>query len=313
MKYLLLLAITILSARAIGAPAALSDKLVIPLNKWSSQRVLSRAVGHYLEAKGQQVEYLNISADHQWGALKRGRIHFQLEVWEPSMKQTFQPLVQSGQILDAGTHKATVTEDWWYPKYVEPVCPQLPNWRALNQCKHLFNQGQSHGKGIYYGGPWNYGDADIIRALNIDFTINRLDNGPALWQQLSEAKTKQQPIILLNWSPNWTDNYIQGEFIQFPPYHQDCESIPEWGLNKRLTKDCGNRRDAWLKKAAARALKADFPCVYQFVKNIDFTKKMIADASAFKVVEQLSEKQAADKWLNRYQQEVTAWANRSCL
>lgn len=289
------------------------EQISIPLNEWASQRVLSKALGKVISDSGTPVEYIEISVEDQWGALKRGAIHFQIEIWEPSMKQRFNPLVTNNEIIDMGTHKATVIEDWWYPNYVEKYCPSLPKWTALNQCIALFKKKPSDTKGVYYGGPWDYGDADIIRALNINFEIHRLANGKELWQQLDLAIENQQPIVLLNWSPNWTDKYAHGSFIQFPEYEEQCEVNPDWGLNKEYVKDCGNRQHGWLKKAAAKTLQQNNHCVFQFIKQVNFSKEMIVDASSLVVVDKLNENEAARRWIETYSSEIKTWRLNSCL
>jgi glycine betaine/proline transport system substrate-binding protein len=50
-------------------------KVVIPLNNWTSQRVLSKVVGTLIQQLGEKVEYQNISAADQWGALRKGLVH----------------------------------------------------------------------------------------------------------------------------------------------------------------------------------------------------------------------------------------------
>lgn len=289
------------------------EPVSIPLNEWASQRVLSKALGKVISDSGVPVEYIEINVEDQWGALKRDAIHFQVEIWEPSMKQPFNSLVAQGEIIEMGKHEATVIEEWWYPNYVEKYCPSLPNWTALNQCIALFKKKPSDAKGVYYGGPWNYGDADIIRALNINFEINRLANGKELWQQLSQAIEKQEPIVLLNWSPNWTDKFAQGTFIQFPEYDEQCETNPEWGLNKDYVKDCGNRKHGWLKKAASKALKQNNRCVFQFIKQVNFTKEMIVEASSLVVVNKLDEETAAQRWIETYYEAIQKWRLNTCL
>jgi glycine betaine/proline transport system substrate-binding protein len=307
-----LISLLLFSSMLGSTPFPLSEKVGIPINHWSSQRVLSNVVGQLIESLGTPVEYVNISADRQWGALKRGLVHFQIEVWEPSMGQEFNTLVANGDIIDLGTHAATVTEDWWYPKYVEYSCPKLPQWQALNQCKSLFKGRTTIDKGVYFGGPWNYGDADIIRALGLKFTIERLPDELALWETLTNAITTKKPIMLLNWSPNWTDNYVEGKFVDFPLYTDACEKDPGWGLNKNLVKDCGNRRGGWLKKAASLNLQKEFPCVYNLIKNISFTNQMISEASSLAVIEKLSDQDAAIEWSKIYAKDIEKWQSLEC-
>lgn len=189
----------------------------------------------------------------------------------------------------------------------------MPKWTALNQCIALFKKKPSDAKGIYYGGPWDYGDADIIRALNINFEISRLANGTELWQQLEFAIAKQQLIVLLNWSPNSTDKYANGSFIQFAEYEEQCEVNPDWGLNKYYVKDCGNRQHGWLKKPAAKTLQQYNQCVFQFIKQVNFTKEMMVDASSLVVVNKLNEEEAANRWIETHMSEISGWRLNTCL
>lgn len=285
----------------------------IPLNQWTSQRVISLAIGELLSKQGEQVEFIDISVDEQWGALQRGTVHFQLEVWQPSMAKVFTKLVEKTSLLDMGVHDAKVTEDWWYPKYLEKLCPELPDWRALITCKSLFVTRSSRGQGVYYTGAWDYNDADIIRALRLDYQIDRSPNEAVLWQKLSNAIKQQQPILILNWSPNWTDEHLTGQFIEFPPYSPECETVPEWGINKQLTKDCANPKDGWLKKAAWPKLKQYNLCVYEFIKEINLTNQMIIDATSLVVVDKINEIQAARAWSKKYQLELMSWLKNTCL
>ncbi len=309
---LLSLLISLFSSNCYANSTGDTEKILIPLNNWASQRVLSTAIGQVIEQMNIPVEYVEISLDDQWGALQRGIVHFQIEIWQPSMAEHFEPLVQTNVIVDLGTHDALVIEDWWYPKYAEKICPELPNWQAINNCKFVFTDENSPDKNIFYAGPWDYGDADLIRALNLNINLLRLENDNAIIEKLKYALTNMRPILIFNWTPNWTDRYVEGNFIAFPSYQKACEIDPEWGINKKLVKDCGNPINGWLKKAAWPGLKQKYPCVYQLVKSINLSNEMISEASALMVVERLSEHDAAKKWLSKYQTSVSTWHTDKC-
>lgn len=286
--------------------------ITLPLNEWTSQRVLSMALGRMIQSVGAAVEYKDISAVDQWGALPKGLIHIQLEVWQASMASGFERMVEQGHIIDMGRHSAVGKEDWWYPDYVEKLCPGLPDWQAMNACAAIFSTPTSQGKGVYYAGPWDYGDADIIRALGLNFIIHRFENDTQVWQKLAQATKDKEAIMLLNWTPNWTDGQVKGNFVKFPTYSKECELNASWGINKDFIKDCANPSNGWLKKAAWPGLLKHWPCVSQLVKNIDLTTQMISDAAALVVVKGNSEADAANLWLNKYRIEVDNWLNISC-
>jgi len=317
MRYFLFLPIFILlnvinSSNSYAYHPVKTKEIVIPLNNWSSQRVLSKVVGNLIEQLGEKVRYQDISASDQWGALRQGIVHFQIEVWQPSMAEAFNKMLKKRFIIDMGTHDALTREDWWFPSFVKSLCPKLPDWQAMNDCAQLFSDGSTDLRGIYYTGPWDYGDADLIRALNLQFSIKRLANDQALWQKLKTANEMKKPIVLLNWSPNWTDARIKGEFVNFPPYSPECEIQPNWGINKSLAKDCGNPVDGWLKKVAWTGLESTWPCVFNLIKQLNFNNEMIAEASALRVVDGYSEDEAAKVWINKYKSHTEQWLNLSC-
>jgi len=315
MHSLVVLFLTFFAVFSAGAHSATNkDKssIILPLNEWASQRVLSRVVGNMIQQLNIPVQYQEIGVADQWGALRRGMVHIQIEVWQPSMAKPFEQMVDKGYISDLGTHKAVVREEWWYPDYVSDFCPDLPSWQGLNKCAAIFSANYQSNKGVYYTGPWDYGDAELIRALELNFVIERLKDDKALWRELARANETSRPIVLLNWTPNWTDARIEGQFVEFPPYTPECESDPQWGINKFLTKDCANPKNGWLKKAAWPELKFKWPCVYKLVKNIDLNKSMISEAAALVIADGHDEARAASLWMTKFERQWRSWVPQSC-
>jgi len=284
-----------------------SFKVTLPLNNWVSQRVITQAVGQLIAEQGYDVDYHHVSSTDQWGALKRGLIHFQLEVWQASMESYFNTLVADNYILDVKTHSAKGREDWWYPSYVENYCADLPSWQALNNCSLLFAENSHQSKGAFLSGPWQYKDAELIRALGLNFKIKRFDNQRALWQHLELSESLNKPIVMLNWSPNWTDIHLSGTFIDFPAYEEKCVTDPKWGLNSQMNHDCGNPKQGWIKTAAWSGLPKAAPCLYEFIGKIDLSHFMIAKASALVIVDKMPEKEAATHWLNLFKSSTKGW------
>lgn len=297
---------------SLEAMNAKDKAIVLPLHDWPSQRLLSKLVGAKIEQLGYLVEYLPINSINQIGALKKGLVHVQVEVWQTYGDGKFMKAVNQGYVEDLGRHSAFGREDWWYPDYVEALCPGLPAWQALKQCSQLFSNGSNDGKGIYYTGPWNYRDAGLIRALDLNFTIERLDNADQLWQKLSQAKNSNQPIVLLHWSPNWIDVHVKGRFVEFPDFEKACEQEPAWGVNKEMLYDCGNPKVTLIKKAVWPGLKNQWPCIYQLIKRVNFTTEMISQASALYSNENADELQAMATWLEKYGEQSKAWLEFTC-
>ncbi len=288
------------------------DTVAIALNDWASQRVLSRVYGLLLERMNTNARFYEVKVEDQWGAFAKGLVDVQVELWQAGNGRKLNAFVGKGMVIDAGSHIATAREEWWYPAYVKPLCPELPDWRALRQCSHLFANNQSMGKGMYYTGPWNANEGIRIRAFKLNFVIKRLENDMALWRRLSDAMAQKTPIMLLNWTPNWTDTRIRGEFVQFPDFQEQCINDPGWGYNKKLPNDCGNPKDGWVKKLASTRLPQSFPCAYEALKNIQFTTTMMAEASAMVISDKLSEQQAATRWIELFELQWLSWIPQQC-
>jgi len=302
----------IISLIPIKLYASEEDTIVLPLNDWGSQRILTKLVGNKIKQLGYQVEYLPITSTLQLGALRKGVVHLQIELWQSHDDGDYFQAFAKGFIDDLGTHQAFGREDWWYPTYVEQYCPGLPNWQALKDCSAIFASETSQHKGVFYTGPWNYRDADLIRALELNFAIERLENAEQIWRRLQLAYEKKQPIIILNWTPNWLDVRVEGRFIEFPAYEKDCEKDPAWGVNKNMLYDCGNPKVTLIKKAAWPGLKDRWPCIYQLVKKINFTSEMIAQASSLSGPESQFQQVVMDEWLNKFKEENQPWLDHQC-
>ncbi|MCO7226062.1 ABC transporter substrate-binding protein [Pleionea sp. CnH1-48] len=309
---LLFLALASFWLQAVAGPNSTQQRPIrIITNNWTSQIVLAHITGELFKQQGYPVKYVSSSTAQQWGALAHGAAHVQVEVWEGTMSEKFNDMAQRGLIVDAGTHDATTREDWWYPKYVEPLCPGLPDWQALKKCAAIFST-QGNQTGTYYAGPWEKPDEARVRALALNFDIVLLKESDDLWRVLSKAYDEKRPIVLFNWTPNWVESRYEGQFVEFPAYAPECETQPEWGVNKNLVYDCGNPANGWLKKAAWPGMKNQWPCAYQLLEKINFSNQQLANASALVVLKKMSHLQAAQHWLKENKNIWSPWLPQGC-
>lgn len=290
-----------------------SDPIKIAINNWTSQRILSHIAGRLFEKQGYKVEYIKQDTYEQWGALYRGGIHVQPEVWEGTNAKLFSRMVKEGGVVDAGTHDAKTREDWWYPSYVEELCPGLPDWQALKRCYALFVTEQTHPYGQYLAGPWEKPDRARIRALDMNFKVVEVENGEALNEKLFEAISNQTPIVLFNWSPNWVNEKFQGKFVEFPAYEPACESDPGWGVNPSLLYDCGNPKTGWLKKAAWAGMPEKWPCAFEILKRMNFNNKMISKLVFMKDIEKKTVEEITADWLKNNRMIWKSWIMQGCI
>lgn len=309
----LLPVITLLSIPlALAEQPKSTDPIRIITNDWTSQIVLAHITGSIFKTMGYNVAYSKSTTNEQWGALAAGIDHVQVEVWEGTMSDMFNRMVNAKRIADLGTHSAKTREEWWYPEYVEEQCPGLPDWKALKKCASIFSNAESSPSGAYIAGPWEKPEAARIRALGMDFKVQPVSNSDDLWVALAEAKKLNKPIVLFNWTPNWVEARYAGKFIEFPDYAPECETDPAWGINPEFHHDCGNPKNGWLKKAAWSGMQKKWHCAYQTLANIDFNNAMISHAAAQVDVDKLSHAEAASVWMKTNSSLWKTWIPEEC-
>ena len=106
-----------------GFAADSSDPIVIPIHNWSSQIVMSHAVGQIFESMGNNVEFVTTDSQAVYESVRLGDVTLELEVWEGAFGASFRAALEKGGLHDAGDHNAVTREDWWYPMWTKDACP----------------------------------------------------------------------------------------------------------------------------------------------------------------------------------------------
>ena len=296
-------------APAPAAAADSSDAIKLPIHNWSSQIAGVYAVGAILEATGNSVEYISADSSLVYTSMCEGDMDLVHEVWEGAFGVPFMEQVDKGCVIDAATHDAKTREDWWYPSYVEDVCPGLPDWEALNACASLFATPDSGGKGRFLGGPvdWLKGDQERVDGLEMDFIVENAGTAGALWAALDAASVNQDPVVIFNWTPNFVEAMYEGSFIEFPEFADECRTDASWGLNPETTHDCGNPKDGYLKIGVWEGFPTKWPNAYKVVQKMNFTNLDVAQFAMYVDIDGMEPEDAAALWLTDNADRVDAW------
>ena len=292
-----------------AAAADSSDPIKLPIHNWSSQIAGVYAVGAMLESTGNSVEYISADSTLVYTSMCEGDMDLVHEVWEGAFGVAFMEQVDAGCVIDAATHDAKTREEWWYPSYVEDVCPGLPDWEALNACAEMFATPDSGGKGRFLGGPvdWLKGDQERVEGLEMDFIVENAGTAGALWAALEAASANQEPIVLFNWTPNFIEAMYDGKFIEFPEFADECRTDPEWGMNPETTHDCGNPKDGYLKLGVWEGFPAKWPNAYAAVQKMNFSNLDIAQLAMYVDIDGMEPEDAAALWLADNCARWTGW------
>jgi len=294
--------IAILAAGILALPATVSAEdsskpIVIPTHNWSSQVVMAYVIGGIFESMGNNVEYVPADSQAVYEAIRSGDVTISHEVWQSSFGKSFYNAMAKGGVIDAGTHEAMTLEEMGVPTWVieKDLCPGLPNWEALKNCKDVFATPDSGGKGRWLEGPQSWhGDLMPVRVdalgLGDDYVVKFAGGADALWADLAAAKKEGRGTIIFNWSPNFTD--AEGfTFIEFPEYTDGCRKA-DGGDGS-----CGSPK-GWLKKAANYKFPKTHPAAYTAFSRMSFTTTQIGQMAALVDIDKLSHEDAAKKMVS---------------
>jgi glycine betaine/proline transport system substrate-binding protein len=282
------------SASSISA-ADSSSPIVIPTHNWSSQVVMAYVIGGIFESMGNNVEYVSADTQKVYEAIRQGDVTISHEVWQSTFGKSFYAAMGKGGIIDAGNHDTISLEEVGVPQWVidKNLCPGLPNWEALKNCKDVFATADSGGKGRILDGPQSWHGAEytdrVEALLGDDYVVKFAGSADALWAEIAAAKKEGRGTIVFNWTPNFTDKEGYA-FIEWPAYYLGCRK-QDGGDSK-----CGSPI-GWLKKAANWKFPKTHPAAYTAFSRMSFTAGHIGGMAALVDIDKMTHQDAAEAWL----------------
>jgi len=228
-------------AGAAFAEAESQDPIKLTLHDWTGQLLTTTIMGKVLANAGYNVEYVQADYIAQFAGLKTGDLHVAMEIWETTGREAMDEATGSDKVVNMGETGMDAIEEWWYPAYMEEVCPGLPDWKALNDCAQEFSTPETAPMGRYLGGPVTWGgfDDERVEALGMDFEVVHAGTDAALFAELESAYQRKAPIVLWIYAPHWAPAKYDGSFVKFPAYSAECYSDASVGINPDMAYDCG--------------------------------------------------------------------------
>ena len=297
-----------LSTSGALAEAESSDPIRFAMNDWSSQLINSRIMGSVLEQAGYNVEYIQADGAAQFAGLKRGDLHVQMEVWSTAQAHLREEGLSSGAIDDLGETGMAAIEEWWYPTYMKELCPELPDWQALNDCAQLFSTPETAPRGRYIGAPVNWGgfDDERVEALDLDYEVIHAGSDAAMFAELQSAYERKAPVLVWVYAPHWVPAKFDGEWIEFPAYEAACYDDPAWGVNPDMRYDCGKPRGPiW--KVSWSGLKDKWPGAFHALQNFSTDNDEQAAMIAKVELEQIPIEDVVAEWIADNEDRWKSW------
>lgn len=204
---------------------------------------MAYAYGGVLEGFGYNVEYVRIDYAAQIPALETGDVDVSTAIWDSTGWDNLVDVVSTGKVLNFGSTGAAIEEGWWYPSYVEELCPGLPDWEALKTpaCVEAFSTVETEPRGRFVDAPadWETDSQVRIDALGLDFEAISSGSPITMIATMKSAVDQREPVIGWGFVPNWFFEAVDGKFVKLPADEPGCYDDPAWGPNPDATMDCG--------------------------------------------------------------------------
>jgi glycine betaine/proline transport system substrate-binding protein len=196
--------------------------------------------GTVLQRAGFEVEYVNADYTASWTGIQQGDLHVSV-CWDTTWDVCAEGL-ENGSVLNLGSSGVEIREGWWYPDYVEAVCPGLPNWEALleESCIEALSTVEVAPKARFVAAPagWVTWVDEMIEAFELPVEPMTTGSPAALVATFKGAVDRKENIIGWGYVPQFYFEQTPGAFIEFPAYEPECRSDVSWGINPEKLHDC---------------------------------------------------------------------------
>lgn len=249
-----------------------NDAIKLAINEWTGQHITTYIAGEILKRMGYTVEYTTAGYLPQFEAIQDGTVTASLEIWSNNVGEAYDAAAKTGKMEHVGDLGLEAGEGWYYPAYMDGKCPGLPAWEALAKCAEMFGTPETFPQGrlLDYPLDWGARNVDIIKAMNLPFVSVPGGSEGALVAEFKAAYERQEPIVIMFWTPHWLFAQVDAKKVDLPTYDEACMTDATWGPNQAATGDCFVPVPITF-KVAWSGMKDKWPTAYRFLKNFQLS------------------------------------------
>lgn len=243
---------------------AKDETIKLAILEWTGAHVSSRIAGQLLEKLGYKVEYVTAGNFPQFSGLADGTLSASVEIWLNNVGDIYPKVLAEKKIESLGSLGLKTSEGWIYPKYMEQLCPGLPDWTALEkpECVQALSTPETapNGRFLDYPADWGSRAATILADNNLPYTAVPAGSEGALVAELDSATAAKTPLIMMFWGPHYALAANDVGWVTMPPCKEDN--------NEHCIRPPDVDKIVW------SGFGAKWPAAYEFLKEL----KVDADA-----------------------------------
>src|SRR5690606_31858007 len=211
---------------AAGAELGAKDEPIkLAMLEWTGAHISTHMAGQLLEKLGYKVEYVTAGNFPQFSGLADGTLSASVEIWLNNVGDIFPKVLAEKKIEDIGSLGLETREGWIYPKFMEEICPGLPDWTALEkpECVQALATPETlpNGRFLDYPADWGSRAATIIADNNLPYTAVPAGSEGALVAELESATAAKTPLLMMCWGPHYGLAENEVGWVEMPPCKED--------------------------------------------------------------------------------------------
>lgn len=200
---------------------AKDEPIKLAMLEWTGQHVSTHIAGQLLEKLGYKVEYVTAGNFPQFSGLADGSIDASVEIWLNNVGDIYPKVLEQKKIENIGSLGLATNEGWIYPKYMEKICPGLPDYTALTKpaCVAALATPDTLPKGrlLDYPADWGSRGAAIIQNNNLPLVSVPAGSEGALVAELESANAAKKPLLMQFWAPHYALAEVDVGWVKMPP------------------------------------------------------------------------------------------------
>jgi glycine betaine/proline transport system substrate-binding protein len=216
--------LALLLAAAPGQAADLGAKdepIKLAMLEWTGAHISTHIAGQLLETLGYKIEYVTAGNFPHFSGLADGTISASVEIWLNNVGDIFPKALAEKKIVDLGSLGLKTEEGWLYPKFMEEVCPGLPDWAALEKpdCVQALSTPETapSGRFLDYPADWGSRAATIIADNELPYVAVPAGSEGALVAELESAAAAKTPLMMMFWGPHYALAETEVGWVSMPP------------------------------------------------------------------------------------------------
>lgn len=200
---------------------AVAEPIKLAMLEWTGAQISAQLAGKILEKAGYKVEYVTAGNFPQFSGLADGTLSASVEVWMNNVGEIYPTALAAGQIASIGPLGLETREGWIYPKFMEAMCPGLPDWTALKtpECVAALATADTlpQGRFLDYPSDWGSRAATIIADNALPLTAVPSGSEGAMVAELRAAEAAKTPLMMMFWAPHFALADADVEWVTMPP------------------------------------------------------------------------------------------------